>query len=436
MDEQPEIQHEEVEIHDMLEGIEDIPQRGYDEIPKKYHPTLDAERVTPEELVTNRAGNGVRQAGSRETVDTTWVTDFKLTSEQNLFVFSKGVIGRAYLTEHLHQPVCDWFQKVPPFRKLGLLPRDHAKTSIAAHCLPPHIIIQPKENNIYIPGLPGVDNRIILTGETEGMAGRNLRTIQSIFEGNDVFRAFWPECTWPKFPPRDMKTGKKVPWNSQEMVVPRNETWPDSTVKAIGVGGAVTGSRPTILIKDDLISIAAANSETEMTNAIDWHIASRALMDEYEKDTGVEALEFIIGTRWAVFDLYQYIIDNDPTVETMVRAIVENGKPIWPERFNMDRVDQLRAEFGSLFFLLYMNSAADPELTDFDMTSVRKYHVIDGGRSIEFADETRDAMLGIKPDIGQAPMPDTNRRKLTPEMQKLMFGENRGRGEFLRLRYG
>jgi len=44
-------------------------------------------------------------------------------------------------------------------------------------------------------------------------------------------------------------------------------------------------------------------------------------------------LEFIIGTRWAVADLYEYILTNDPTVEWIVRSIVEDQKPIWPEAF-------------------------------------------------------------------------------------------------------
>jgi len=49
-----------------------------------------------------------------------------------------------------------------------------------------------------------------------------------------------------------------------------------------------------------------------MLAAIEWHKASRALLDEYEKESGLVSLEWIIGTRWAVFDLYSYIMDNDP----------------------------------------------------------------------------------------------------------------------------
>ena len=305
----------------------------YDEIIDELeNPTPTPNIVPPpevswREVVVDSSGQP-RQAGALQP-EGRFIKEFRKAAEEDLYVFSKGVIGRRYLTKELHLPVCKYLQRVPPFRKLALLPRDHAKTSLVAHCLPAHIVIQPKENNVYFPGLQGTENRILLTGETEGMAGKNLRVLEHIFEANQAFRALWPAVCWGRYPPINPKTGKKVPWNSQEMIVPRLEEWTDPTVKAIGVGGAITGSRPTVLIKDDLISVEAANSDVVMQTAVDWHIASRALMDEYEKTSGMESLEFIIGTRWAVYDLYSYIMDNDPTVEVMVRAIIEEGETIW-----------------------------------------------------------------------------------------------------------
>ena len=309
-------------------------------IEKLTAPTLQREVV-----VDSKTGMP-RQAGAT-LPEGEFIKRLKLRSERDLYVFSKAIVGRDYLTKELHLPVCNFLQKVPPFRKMLLLPRRHAKTSLVAHCLPPHIVIQPVHHNIYFPnsGLAGTENRILLSGETEKMASKNLRVIQSIFEGNELFRAFWPHVCWEK------SRRQSKSWNSLEMITPRENEWPDPTIRAIGVGGAITGARPTVLIKDDLISIEAANSEVVMQTAIDWHIASRALMEEYEKNTGLEALEYIIGTRWAVFDLYQYVLDSDPTVEPIVRSIVEDGEPIWPEHFNHKKIDQLKKEFGSYYWL-------------------------------------------------------------------------------------
>lgn len=384
-----------------------------------------ARQLKAEIIVDPKTGN-VRQAGA--TMTGRFINRLKTRCEENLHVFAKAVVGRDYLTRNLHLPICDFLQSVPPFRKMLLLPRDHAKTSLVAHCLPAHIIIQPRDRNLYFPKIKfaGTENRILLAGETEGMASRNLRVVQSIFEGNQLFRAFWPYCTFEK--PRSQS--KK--WNNLEMIVPREIAWPDSTVRAIGVGGAITGARPTVLIKDDLISIEAANSEVVMQTAIDWHIASRALMEEYEKDTGMESLEFIIGTRWAVFDLYQYILDSDPTVEVIVRSIIEDEKPIWPERFNKPRIAQLQTEFGSMFWLLYMNSAHNPELTDFDIDKIRSFEI--QNQQIIFDETEDDYLLAKRYERGPGEIIAPRGAPLNKHTWGHFLGK--GRGEYLRLKYG
>jgi hypothetical protein len=393
-----------------------------------YDDDAAIERVSAVELqreVVIDSRTGVpRQAGASQPMGK-FIIRLKERCERDLYVFSKAIMGRDYLTKALHLPICDFLQEVPPFRKLLLLPRDHAKTSIVSHCLAPHIIIQQKDTNIYFPGWNGSEMRILLTGETEGMASRNLRVIQSVWEGNQLFRALWPEVCWEK--PKSQ--AKK--WNNYEMVVPREFSWPDSTVRAIGVGGAIAGARPTVLMKDDLISLEAANSEVVMQTAIEWHVTSRALMEEYEKDTGMEALEFIIGTRWAVYDLYQYVIDNDPTVESIVRSIIEENKPIWPERFDKPRVDQLQREFGSMFWLLYMNSAANPELTDFNIEQIRSYEIVN--EQILFEGTEDDFLLEEKWKKQPISKPHAVKgSKLKDNWDTIL---NRGRGEYFRLKF-
>jgi len=381
-------------------------------------------RELQREVVIDSATGLPRQAGTSAPTGE-FILRLKRRCEENLYVFSKAIMGREYLTRALHLPICDFLHTTPPFRKLLLLPRDHAKTSIVSHCLPPHIIIQQADTNIYFPGWNGSEARILLAGETEGMASRNLRVIQSVWEGNQLFRALWPEICWEK-PKSEAKK-----WNNFEMIVPREYAWPDSTVRAIGVGGAIAGARPTVLIKDDLISLEAANSEVVMQTAIEWHITSRALMEEYEKDTGQEALEFIIGTRWAVYDLYQYVLDNDPTVESIVRSIIEEGLPIWPERFDDARIDQLKREFGSMFWLLYMNSAANPELTDFDIERIRSFEIVND--QIIFEGTEDDFILAEKWKREPITKPHAVQGARLKDSWDSLLG--RGRGEYLRLKF-
>jgi hypothetical protein len=337
------------------------------------------------EIVTDKNGEA-RQAGAdREGI---FLKEFRLVCEQNLYAFAKAVLGRSYLTKQLHGRVCSFLQKIPAYRKLVLMPREHAKTSIVAHALPIHILLQPAEGNIYFPGIDGCECRILLAGETQTMAARNLRVITSAFEENNLIKALWPHRRWEA--PRRQASA----WNNQEIIIPRKTEWPDPSVRAIGVGGAITGARPNVLIKDDLISIEAANSETVMWSAIEWHRASRALLEEYEKESELQSLEFIIGTRWAVFDLYSYIIDHDPSVDVIGKefhAIIRDGKILWPERITEEFIEQKRSEYGSLYYLLYLNTAADPSLTDFNMEMVRNFEIRDGG--YWFEEDEKDVLL-------------------------------------------
>jgi len=369
-------------------------------------PAPSEETVGWREIVVDKTGIP-RQAGTSQQ-EGEFITRCRTLAERDLYFFGKAVMGRAYLYKPLHLPVSHFLQKVPPFRKCLLMPRDHAKTSLVSHCLPPHILIQPAATNIYFPGLEGCECRILLGGSSAGRAEKNLGVVQKAFTSNAWMKALWPHRCYEN-EKHASSAAKK--WNAQEMIIPREGDWPDSSVFAVGVGVEVAGARPNVQIKDDLIGREAANSDAMMRDAIDWHKASRALMDEYEKEQNIESLEFIIGTRWAVFDLYSFIqlgdedVGPDYSVEFMVRRILEpvldaegndTGElaPIWPGRFSPDRIDQLRREHGTMFYLLYMNEASDPNLVDFDLNMVRIY-TLGGpaGNEIQFDEDFRDNVL-------------------------------------------
>ena len=342
---------------------------------------------TPEvlrEVVVDPKTGEIRQAGADRRGK--FIEKLKVLAERDLYTFAKVVLGRDYLDPALHIGVCKFLMDVgEKKRKMVLLPREHCKTSLVGHALPIHILIQPKENNLYFPGQDGADQRILMAGESVDRAKDHIRVIESIFESNQLLRAMWSHRCYenPK------KEAKK--WNDKECIIPRRQEWPDPSVRAVGVDGVVTGAHPSVLVKDDLISLEAANSVTVMRTAIDWHIASRALIND------PVALEFMIGTRWAVHDLYEYILDTDPTVDIMIRSVVENGEPIYKKRFTVCEepkktdISYLQSHFGTLFPLLYMNSAADPSLVDFSQEDLRTFQFF--GDQIVWEWEDRDQVL-------------------------------------------
>jgi hypothetical protein len=312
-----------------------------------------------EEFVVDQRTGEARQAGSDGPGE--FIEEARRQMQSSLFYFAYGALGLTRLTNSLHLPVCNWLTKIPPYRKLLLLPRDHLKTSMMRSlCL--HMLIQEPETNLYFPGKPGEETRILYAGETATNAEHQLSWMQSQLETNTLLRGFWPHKIWEN--PR--KEAKR--WNAKEFVLKRKLDFPESSVEAIGVGGAVTGRHYDVLAKDDLISFAAANSPVVMGEAIDWHKTSRALLDDPNR-----GLEVISGTHWAPGDLYDNILGLDDSVEPLVMGALEGGKPIFPEMFSLATLARLERELGPLFPLLYLNTAVDPALTDFKPAELRYY---------------------------------------------------------------
>ena len=378
----------------------------------EQHGLADGEIRIHQEFIADRRGR-LRQAG---TVDPHqgFVQFWRDFCERNLLVFAYVILGRDYLTRSLHLPVCNWLMRTPPYRKLLLLPRRHAKTSIVSHALPLHILIQPK-GGIYMPNKQGCDMRVLLAGETMPRATDNMRVMRNVLESNELFRGFWPQLCWEK-PSRDADK-----WNEVALVLPRNIDYPDPSIRAIGVGGAIVGARHDVHIKDDLVGEAAANSEVEMANVIRWHVNSRALFDDPNK-----SLEFIIGTRWAVNDLYSVIMNEDPSVDYVVRSIVEDGATIYPEVFSLSDVQRLEREFGTMFPLLYMNNIGHPDLVDFNEADLRFFDLDQG--VLFYEDDPRDEILEER--FGQ-PSPITIERG-----ERLDFDKLSRRKQWYLRRYG
>ena len=320
-----------------------------------------------QEVAVDKRGHP-HQVGA-SSVDGVVVAMMKKQAERSLYFFNKAVIGFKAMTPSLHRPLCLFWQSVPPKRKLILIPRDHFKTSVMKGGVI-HVHIQPDGSNIYFPdGIgdlghsDGRSTRILLSSKTATLSRASLGEVAQIYESNTLLRAFWPEAVW-----EDPKRQARY-WSAEQIQLPRVDIFKEPSIFTIGVGGTVTGFHFNYLLHDDLIDREDANSVLTMLDAIDWFKRSRPLMDGQER-----SLETTTGTRWAVKDLYQEILDNDRTVTPYIRRAIENGAPIFPERYPMSTLLHLQAT-DPMFPLLYMNTPTDPSLIDFPPELFRTYRI-------------------------------------------------------------
>lgn len=385
--------------------------------------TDDPSLARSEVVISAKTGRA-RQAGA-DLDEGNQILRWRSLSEKDLYFFSKFIGGSHFLTPRCHGWMCRKIQNrgnpdLPETRKLILMPRKHAKSHIASQLLPPHVLIQPAETNVYFPGRVGADTRILLCGENGLRVESQMRVIMAMFETNTLFRSLWPQLIWPNF-------NRDAPlWNAKQFIVPRPTSFADPSVIALGAESAVTGSRTDFQIKDDLISFAAARSPALMQQAIDFHISTKPLQESI-----LHSWEVILGTLWAPADLYDYIRNNEPWIKVYLRKIIEDGQPLWPEHFSLEAIERLREETKELFHLNYMNEATHGSLVDFNTEQLR-YWTLDGGK-YTFEEDPRDAALAElagKP-LTVEPAPARFTKLTTSKLTEAL-----GRDEYLRLKRG
>ena len=252
-------------------------------------------------------------------------------AQTSLYFLNKAIIGFSDFSPNLHKQLCAHVQDEEYLRKLILIPRNHFKSSAVTigysiFCLC---------NN--------PDERILLSNATSTNAQHFLRRIKAVFERNAAFRWLFPELIPPDF--------RKTKWNETEMLIKRTKDFPESSVEAIGLGGVVTSRHYTIHIKDDLIDEKTLLTAENLEKIIDWHRYSESLLQ-----SPVHSKEIVIGTRYHEGDVYGFIIENEPSYHVYQRSALENGEPIFPEKFTKEALENIRRKQGSsIFSCQYMN---------------------------------------------------------------------------------
>jgi hypothetical protein len=241
---------------------------------------------------------------------------------------------------------------------MDLWPRGHLKT---------HIITMGKSIQEY---LNNPDVRILLASSSIDGAKKNLRKIKQIFESNTLLHWLYPECI------PDTKGDK---WAETEATLPRKANHAETTFKCIGVGGRITGWHFDIMRKDDLIDEKTERTPEVMERIIDWHSVMKNLLE-----SPTSGVDHIVGTRWAMFDLYQHIIDKEKEYKVNVFGAwdPETNEPHWHERFTKEALMQLREADPYTFACQQMNNPRDQAVVDFNAGWLRYYGFSEDAQNI------------------------------------------------------
>lgn len=303
--------------------------------------------------------------------DATWHT-LRKRCLTDLYWFAAHVLGygeRIPMRDATHALLCRFVEKrtgqplldEARYRKIEM-PRETGKTTLVTQAYPiQRICANP-------------DISILLCNEKEQNAKDFLSAIKHEFEANEVLRALFPEVI-----PTDLNA---TTWSASRIIVQRASGRKEPTIFVIGVGGTVTGMHPDLIICDDIISREAM----ENARAGSWQIMHQVnrWIHQLEPLLNSNAAPFpeilFIGTRWWHGDSYEHIekafgyeserqtcllrvkLPNGEVQQlapyrvgdlaVFRRAAIEDGRSIFPEKWDLDKLAKLRQRDEALFACL------------------------------------------------------------------------------------
>lgn len=300
--------------------------------------------LTDESLLKERQKEAEKRVSGYTTEE--W-NELRRLAKTDLFFLTYGVLGYKRLSTNLHGHLCTWLEKTDDcqFREI-LLPRGHFKSTVVTLGDTVRIVLPDVAGNSPWPRNLGPNCRVAIAHEIEKQAAKFLGNITGHFMSNPVLMGLFPEC---------VPTPRVQTINTTQLEIPRTEIWTEATIEAFNVGARGQGRHYNFLKLDDLIGDAARDSPTIMASAKDWFDNIQSFFSTFATD------HFdLVGTRWALDDLYAHAHTNyGIQLKKYIRGVEEKGPDgkkhaIFPEEFTHSKLEILRKN-AKVFNAQYAN---------------------------------------------------------------------------------
>lgn len=248
----------------------------------------------------------------------------------------------------------------PSSHKLLLVPRGHLKTSMVtvAHS------IQKL--------LRDANERILIGNQVWDKSRAMLNEIKQFLTNKSEL----PKIFGPFISDR---------WREDDITIAqRTVASKTASISTTGVDAEQTSAHYSTIFNDDLQGLQNSMTKDQREKVKRFRESEFDLLDP-----GGDMLD--IGTRWHLDDVYSAIMENEKdTTDMMVRQVIENGKLIFPKKFNLrlmpgtkkwafsdtptrEYIDFLKKTKGASFYSQYMNNPIDEENQLFKKAYFRHY---------------------------------------------------------------
>lgn len=387
------------------------PRKGEDTA--KAHRKPDVRRVRNLYDEMAEAGESVPDIWNEEKFKQ-WL---KTSAERELWFFSRWILGNEWLGEGTfhRETTCPFLSTFDEAHfKLLMLPMGHMKTTIASRSMPLHMLIQPKEANIYFPGKKGCDLAICVGNENEQKSKENFAVSRTHLEDNDWIHWLWPHLLW------ENSKSESPRWSDTFLEVKRQKVRAEASITSVGVKTGFIGRYFDAIIADDICALQASQSAPVMEAARKWRKAARTRLSDKKK-----GIYIVVGTHWSSVDIYVEM-QKEPAWETMKKSILEwdeNTKTessLWPEHYPLETVNEMQRTTDPIEWALwYMNKPVPAGYTALNWEDVREYTLADGGKTIVFHESRLDERIALRQERISRNLGFTIRGAYDPSQAKL-----------------
>jgi len=290
-------------------------------------------------------------------------------------------------TPAFHNEVYDTVRNPENDRVLIAAPRGTAKSTVCSLILPLWYTAFKREDE---------DLFIVIISESQTQSINFLSRIKYHLDHSDVFRDMFG----------DMGSSTAMRWTNNDVILANG-----ARIIAVGTGQRVRGfiegdTRPNLIIVDDFESELNANTPEARVKNRKW--MTEAVIPSLSDEGRLVMVGTVISedcflnwgkssSRWTT--LWYSIIDDD-------------GESIWPERFPLKRIEEIKEEFTSVgnlngFYQEYMNIAQAPDTApfkphymrthDYEYKRVDGYNYLSRQRGDEEELKPVDIYMGIDP---------------------------------------
>ena len=269
-------------------------------------------------------------------------------AKRNLLAYTEYTFPGYHVAPH-HQIIADGLERIARGEIANLLitcPPRHGKSQLASQRFP-----------AWYLGQPGHEKREIISASygdklAVNIFGRRLRNLLQTREHLEVF------------PDLRMSPDSKASdlWHTTQ----------GGVFVAAGVGGAITGFGANLLLIDDPVKgFEEAMSLTVREKSWNWYV-----YDAYSRV--MEGAKVVIGTRWHEDDpigrlLREQDAGGDQWEHIFLPAINSKGEALWPERYNLDYLNERRRLDERMFNCLYQGDPTPEEGNFFKREWIKYY---------------------------------------------------------------